>query len=51
MANMDKDRARRIQSAAARNPNSPTARSGFDRRAQAAGDKDEHRHRDDEDER
>jgi len=37
--------AARIQSAAARNPRSATAQSGFDRRAQSAADK----HEDDQD--
>lgn len=36
---MDKEAAARIQSAGARNPNSPTARDGFDRRAQSAADR------------
>ncbi|MFS1305191.1 hypothetical protein [Streptosporangium longisporum] len=33
----------RIQSAAAKNPDSKTARDGFDRRAQSAADKNAHR--------
>lgn len=36
---MDKDAAGRIQSAAARDPESDTARSGFDSRAQSAADR------------
>ncbi|MCK9871386.1 hypothetical protein MRI28_17370 [Nocardiopsis dassonvillei] len=36
---MDKDAAARIQSAAARDPESDTAQSGFDSRAQSAADR------------
>ncbi|MEV3927057.1 hypothetical protein [Actinomadura coerulea] len=36
---MDKDAAARIQSAAARNPESDSARDDFDRRAQSAADR------------
>jgi len=36
---MDKDAAARIQSAAARHPDSASAPSGFDRRAQSSADK------------
>ena len=36
---MDKDAAARIQSAAAHNPESDSARSGFDARAQSAADR------------
>jgi len=36
---MDKDAAARIQSAAARHPESVSAQTGFDRRAQSAADK------------
>jgi hypothetical protein len=39
---MDKDAASRIQSAAARDPESDSARSGFDSRAQATADQREH---------
>lgn len=38
---MDKDAAARIQSAAARDPESSTAESGFDCRAQSAADRNE----------
>ncbi|WP_171064136.1 hypothetical protein [Actinomadura soli] len=38
---MDKDAAARIQSAGARNPDSPTAASGFDSRAQSSADRRE----------
>ncbi|OLT30462.1 hypothetical protein BJF83_24805 [Nocardiopsis sp. CNR-923] len=43
---MDKDAAARVQSAAARDPESDTARSGFDARAQSAADRrqDEQEH-------
>ncbi|MFE3454971.1 hypothetical protein ACFXJ8_39215 [Nonomuraea sp. NPDC059194] len=47
---MSKQAAARIQSAAARKPGSKSARDGFDRRAQSAGDTNEHRRQDDEDE-
>lgn len=36
---MDKDAAARIQSAAARHPDSASAQSGFDRRAQSSAGK------------
>jgi len=36
---MDKDAAARIQSAAARHPDSDSAQTDFDRRAQSAADK------------
>jgi hypothetical protein len=36
---MDKDAAARIQSAAARHPESDSKQSGFDRRAQSSADK------------
>lgn len=39
---MGKDAAARIQSAAARNPSSASAQTGFDRRAQSAADKGAH---------
>jgi hypothetical protein len=39
---MDKDAASRIQSAAARDPESDSARSGFDGRAQSTADQREH---------
>jgi hypothetical protein len=39
---MDKDAAARIQSAAARQPGSASAQTGFDRRAQSAADKHDH---------
>jgi hypothetical protein len=45
---MSRDAAARIQSAAARNPGSDTARDEFDRRAQSAGDKNEAHDRDDD---
>jgi hypothetical protein len=38
---MDKDAAARIQSAGARNPDSPTAASGFYSRAQSSADRHE----------
>jgi hypothetical protein len=38
---MGKSAAARIQSAAARHPQSPTAQAGFDRRAQSAADQRE----------
>ena len=47
---MDKDAAARIQSAAAREPDSFSARSGFDARARPAADRrqDEQDHDEDE---
>jgi len=39
---MDKEAAARIQSAAAKNPDSDTAQDEFDRRAQSAGNRNEH---------
>jgi hypothetical protein len=39
---MDVDAASRIQSAAAREPESDSAQSGFDSRAQSTADQDEH---------
>lgn len=38
---MDKDAAARIQSSAARNPDSDSARDDFDRRAQSAADRND----------
>lgn len=38
---MDHESADRISDAADRDPNSPTARSGFDERAQKAADRNE----------
>jgi hypothetical protein len=46
---MDKEAAARIQSVAARHPDSDSARDDFDRRAQSAADKHEHDDSDDED--
>lgn len=40
--NTGKDDSGRIQRAAAKNPDSKTARDGFDRRAQSAADRHEH---------
>ncbi|MER5322970.1 hypothetical protein [Streptosporangium roseum] len=40
--NTSKGDSARISSAAAKNPDSKTARDGFDRRAQSAADKHEH---------
>ncbi|WP_201294727.1 MULTISPECIES: hypothetical protein [unclassified Nocardiopsis] len=45
---MDKDAAARIQSAAARDPESDTAQSGFDSRAQSAADRREDEDTDDD---
>ncbi|WP_170223009.1 hypothetical protein [Nonomuraea turkmeniaca] len=45
---MDKEAAARIQSAAAKNPDSDTARDEFDRRAQSARDTNEARDHDDD---
>jgi hypothetical protein len=45
---MDKEAAARIQSAAAKNPDSDTAHDEFDRRAQSAGDKNDNDHTDDD---
>ncbi|MEU6721310.1 hypothetical protein ABZ897_58540, partial [Nonomuraea sp. NPDC046802] len=45
----EREAAARIQSAAAKNPGSDTARDEFDRRAQSAGDKNEARDNDDDD--
>jgi hypothetical protein len=38
---MDHDAADRISAAAQRDPDSPTAQSGFDQRAEAAADRNE----------
>jgi len=38
---MDREAANRIAEAAARDPNSPTAQSGFDERADAAAQRNE----------
>lgn len=46
---MDKEAAARIQSAAARHPDSGSARTDFDRRAQSAADKHEHDDGEDQD--
>ncbi|GAA1613812.1 hypothetical protein GCM10009733_007430 [Nonomuraea maheshkhaliensis] len=40
---MDKEASARIQSAAARSPDSDSAQDSFDRRAQSAADKNENR--------
>lgn len=40
-SSMDKDAAARIQSKAAREPDTDSARDGFDRRAQSAADRNE----------
>jgi hypothetical protein len=47
----DKEAAARVQSAAARNPDSPSARDELDREAQSQADKNENQdeHQDDED--
>jgi hypothetical protein len=45
---MDKEAASRIQSAAARDPESDTAQSGFDSRAQSAADRHEAEDTDDD---
>lgn len=47
---MDKDDAARIQSAAARNPDSDSRQDDFDRRAQSAADRNEAQDRDQDDE-
>jgi hypothetical protein len=44
---MDKQAAARIQSAAARHPDSATAREGWDRQAQSLADRREHDQHDD----
>lgn len=46
---MDKEASARIQSAAARNPDSDSAQDDFDRRAQSAADKNEDREEDQQD--
>ncbi|MBX9386935.1 hypothetical protein ACFPZ0_00635 [Streptomonospora nanhaiensis] len=46
---MDKEAAARIQSAGAKDPDSDTARSGFDERAQSAADRRENEDDEDED--
>ncbi|MET8146352.1 hypothetical protein ABZU32_39100 [Sphaerisporangium sp. NPDC005288] len=46
---MDKDAAARIQSAAATDPDSPSAQDGWDRRAQSIADQREHERQGDED--
>jgi hypothetical protein len=38
----DKEAASRVQSAAAKDPDSPSARDGLDREAQSQADKNEH---------
>ncbi|MFI7455443.1 hypothetical protein ACIBQX_48850 [Nonomuraea sp. NPDC049714] len=43
----DKEAAARVQSAVAKDPDSPSARDGLDREAQSQADKNEHQ--DDED--
>ncbi|MGW2308841.1 hypothetical protein [Actinomadura luteofluorescens] len=47
---MDKDDAARIQSAAARNPDSDSRQEDFDRRAQSAADRNEAQGQDQDDE-
>ncbi|WP_181871075.1 hypothetical protein [Sphaerisporangium album] len=45
----DKEAAARVQSAAAKNPDSASARDGLDREAQSRADQNEHEDQDDED--
>ncbi|MEU6721935.1 hypothetical protein ABZ897_61770 [Nonomuraea sp. NPDC046802] len=45
----DKEASARVQSAAATNPDSPSARDGLDREAQSQADKNEHEHQDHDD--
>ncbi|WP_280462735.1 hypothetical protein [Nocardia carnea] len=45
---MDRDSADRIAAAAERDPNSPTAQSGFNERAEAAADRNESSESDDD---
>ncbi|MEU4229581.1 hypothetical protein AB0F17_35235 [Nonomuraea sp. NPDC026600] len=45
----DKEAAARVQSAAAKNPDSPSARDGLDREAQSQADKNEDQEDDQDD--